>query len=71
MLAAAIGLAGCGKKNETTEADVRPVRTFTVAPSNGTEVIAQTGEIRARNESDLGFRIAGKTSSGRSISAAP
>jgi RND family efflux transporter MFP subunit len=60
MLAAAIGLAGCGKKSETTEADVRPVRTFTVEPRDGAEVIAQTGEIRARNESDLGFRIVGK-----------
>jgi RND family efflux transporter MFP subunit len=60
VLAAVIGLAGCDKKSETAEADVRPVRTFTVVPNNGTEVIAQTGEIRARNESDLGFRIVGK-----------
>jgi membrane fusion protein, multidrug efflux system len=60
MLATVIGLAGCDKKSEATEADVRPVRTFTVEPSDGTEVIAQTGEIRARNESDLGFRIVGK-----------
>jgi RND family efflux transporter MFP subunit len=60
MLATVIGLAGCDKKSEATEADVRPVRTFTVASSDGAEVIAQTGEIRARSESDLGFRIAGK-----------
>jgi RND family efflux transporter MFP subunit len=59
-LAAIISLAGCGKKSEITEADVRPVRTFTVEPSDGAEVIAETGEIRARNESDLGFRILGK-----------
>jgi RND family efflux transporter MFP subunit len=52
-------LVGCRKK-ENVEADIRPVRTITVAPGAGAELTTVTGEIRARYESDLGFRIDGK-----------
>ena|SRR5258706_14432271 len=52
-------LVGCGKK-EAAEPDIRPVRTVTVEPGDGTERTTLTGEIRARYESDLGFRIDGK-----------
>ena len=52
-------LGGCDKK-EAAAPDVRPVRTVTVAPGDGLQRITLTGEIRARYESDLGFRVDGK-----------
>jgi RND family efflux transporter MFP subunit len=52
-------LVGCDEK-KAAEPDIRPVRTATVEPGAGAEVITLTGEIRARYESDLGFRIDGK-----------
>jgi RND family efflux transporter MFP subunit len=52
-------LAGCNKK-DATEPDIRPVRSVTVVPGTGAEMTTLTGEIRARYESDLGFRIDGK-----------
>jgi membrane fusion protein, multidrug efflux system len=52
-------LVGCDEK-KAAEPDIRPVRTTTVEPGAGAEVITLTGEIRARYESDLGFRIDGK-----------
>jgi RND family efflux transporter MFP subunit len=52
-------LVGCRKK-EAVEADIRPVRTITVEPRAGAETTTLTGEVRARYESDLGFRIDGK-----------
>jgi RND family efflux transporter MFP subunit len=52
-------LVGCDEK-ATVEADIRPVRTVTVEPGAGAERTTLTGEIRARYETDLGFRIDGK-----------
>jgi len=52
-------LAGCDKK-KAAEPDIRPVRTITVATEAGAETTTLAGEIRARYESDLGFRIDGK-----------
>src|SRR2546423_7401727 len=52
-------LVGCDEK-ATVEADIRPVRTITVEPGAGAERTTLTGEIRARYESDLAFRIDGK-----------
>jgi membrane fusion protein, multidrug efflux system len=52
-------LVGC-RKTEPVGADIRPVRTITVAPGSGAELTTLTGEIRARYESDLGFRVDGK-----------
>jgi RND family efflux transporter MFP subunit len=52
-------LGGCDKK-KVAEPDIRPVRTSTVEPGAGTEKTTLTGEIRARYETDLGFRIDGK-----------
>ena len=54
-----VALAGCDKK-KAVEPDIRPVRTVTVKPGSGQEQTTLTGEIRARYESDLGFRIDGK-----------
>jgi RND family efflux transporter MFP subunit len=52
-------LAGCDKK-KVVEPDIRPVRASVVEPGAGAETITLTGEIRARYETDLGFRIDGK-----------
>ena len=54
-----VALGGCDRKEEAPP-DIRPVRTVTVEPGTGTETTTLTGEIRARYESDLGFRIDGK-----------
>ncbi|MBR7800282.1 efflux RND transporter periplasmic adaptor subunit [Undibacterium sp. FT137W] len=52
-------LVGCSKKLEKTE-DVRPVRAVQ-AQLEGSEVTAEfSGEVRARVESRLGFRVPGK-----------
>jgi membrane fusion protein, multidrug efflux system len=59
MLPLIVTLVGCGKK-ETAKPDVRPVRAVTVELGDGTERTTLTGEIRARHESDLGFRVDGK-----------
>ncbi len=52
-------LAACQGKQEAS-ADIRPVRTAIVGSGEYADNFACTGEIRARHESDLGFRVAGK-----------
>jgi membrane fusion protein, multidrug efflux system len=52
-------LVACSKK-EAAEPDIRPVRAVTVDLDEAAERATLTGEIRARHESDLGFRIDGK-----------
>jgi multidrug efflux system membrane fusion protein len=57
--AAAVLLAGCSKPPEKTE-DVRPVRAI-VLQSADVDVSAEfSGEVRARYQSQLGFRVPGK-----------
>lgn len=52
-------LVGCSKPVEKTE-DIRPVRAIQLAADN-VDVIAEfSGEVRARIESRLGFRVGGK-----------
>jgi len=58
--AAASLLAACTEKPASEPSDVRPVRTVVVGRSNGTIGANYSGEIRARYESQLGFRTAGK-----------
>jgi RND family efflux transporter MFP subunit len=53
-------LAGCSKAPVAHHEEVRPVRTVVVGQSNGTVGATYSGEIRARYESQLGFRTAGK-----------
>jgi multidrug efflux system membrane fusion protein len=55
-----IGLAGCSKDPVVQHEDIRPVRTITASRSAGTVSANYSGEIRARYESKLGFKIAGK-----------
>ena len=62
--ALAIGVAsligGCSKAPVAEQEEVRPVRTVIVGQSNGTVGATYSGEIRARYESQLGFRTSGK-----------
>lgn len=58
LLAAAL-LAACGKA-APVEPEVRPVRTLVVAPAATSLMNTYTGEVRARYESTLGFRVPGK-----------
>jgi RND family efflux transporter MFP subunit len=59
LCTAAVLLAGCSKPAEKTE-DIRPVRAI-VLQSSDVDVNAEfSGEVRARVESRLGFRVPGK-----------
>ncbi len=66
-LGAAIGvialisaLAACKKEEKAATPDIRPVRTVTVALSEAGETVSLTGEIQARYQADIGFRVNGK-----------
>jgi len=53
-------LAGCSKAPEAAHEEVRAVRTVVVGESSGSVGASYSGEIRARYESQLGFRTGGK-----------
>lgn len=57
--AAAMILAACSKEAPKTE-DVRPVRAVTIASGDLAHASEFSGEVRARVESRLGFRVGGK-----------
>ena len=66
-LGAAIGviilisaLAACKKEEKAATPDIRPVRTVIVEPSEAGETVSLTGEIQARYQADIGFRVNGK-----------
>lgn len=59
VLALAAVLAACSKPPEKAP-DIRPVQTQTVVPGGVDDSPAYSGEVRARHEADLGFRVAGK-----------
>ncbi len=54
-------LAACGSKQPPAD-DVRVVRTTTVTADDGSNRSEYSGEVRARYESTVGFRIAGRIS---------
>ena len=56
---AALSLVGCSPK-PAAEEPVRAVKLVTVGSSQATAVLEYSGEVRARIESRLGFRVAGK-----------
>ena len=56
---AALALAGCGKAPVTEEA-VRPVIAMQVQPGSGDSRDVYAGEVRARYEADVAFRVGGK-----------
>jgi RND family efflux transporter MFP subunit len=58
-LAATLALVGCGKQ-EPPPPPPRPVVTVTAKPVPGADTAVYSGEVRARREADLGFRIPGK-----------
>src|SRR6266446_7496810 len=55
-----LALAACKKEEKAAAPDIRPVRTVTVEPSEGGETVSLTGEIQARYQADIGFRVNGK-----------
>ena len=59
LAAAAVVLAACGNGKVATE-PVRPVLTQTVIPGAAATKDVYSGELRARYETDLGFRVGGK-----------
>jgi RND family efflux transporter MFP subunit len=58
-LASAILLAGCSKPVEKVE-EIRPVRAMTLAAGKIDTVAEFSGDVQARFESQLGFRVGGK-----------
>src|SRR5579871_4816075 len=59
-LGLALVLAGCEAKTATAPTSERPVQVQRVAFENEASRRAFVGVVRARYESDLGFRVAGK-----------
>lgn len=59
MIVLLAALVACGKDEAKVEA-IRPVLLHTVALGAGLAQDVYSGEVRARHEADLGFRIAGK-----------
>lgn len=59
LLAAALLLTACGKSPDTTEI-IRPVRLATLTENQALPQLILSGEVRARVESRLGFRVPGK-----------
>jgi len=58
-LAIALTLVGCSKPPEAVD-QPRPVNVVTVTPDLGDAQVSYTGDVRARYETPLGFRVAGK-----------
>lgn len=59
LLAVALLAAACGSQKPSTE-QARPVLTQVVQPGASLPADVYSGEIRARNEADLAFRVGGK-----------
>lgn len=62
FLALALMLSGCGREATPPPADIRPVRAEPVAPTDANARGQYAGEIRARYETALAFRVAGRVS---------
>lgn len=59
VMASVLALVGC-KQQETVQEEIRPVRTITVGVASGANALALSGEVRARYETALAFRVGGK-----------
>ena len=57
---AALLAAGCGKEPAPKPEEVRLVRVLKVGPVERTRTVEFPGEVRARYETRLGFRVPGK-----------
>lgn len=60
VLAAATLLIGCAPEAEKKPDEIRPVRALRVGASEAVRVFESAGEIRARHETRLAFRVGGK-----------
>jgi multidrug efflux system membrane fusion protein len=60
LLVAAAVIAGCNAHSESTKEEVRAVRSIAVSDALGSVGASYPGEVRARYESKLGFRVSGK-----------
>lgn len=58
-LLACLAIAGCAKETPSPE-PIRPVKTLTVAATAAPDVLTLPGEVRARHEAPLAFRVGGK-----------
>ena len=64
----AVAMSGCSKTEPAPE-PVRAVRTMTLKTGQSGGTLEYAGEVRARIESRLGFRIGGKSCAAASTSA--
>lgn len=60
LVLAALVAAGCSKAPESKPEEVRLVRVLKVGPAEHTRTVEFPGEVRARYETRLGFRVPGK-----------
>lgn len=60
ILALAALLAACGRQPEPKTEEVRPVRVLRIDPAAATRSFELAGEVRARHETRLAFRVGGK-----------
>ena len=56
----ALGLAACTQATEDRPDEVRPVRVIKIGVTEGARRIEYAGEVRARHETRLAFRVGGK-----------
>lgn len=57
-------MSGCGRETPPTEApDIRPVRAEQMAAQGSVQSARYSGEVRARVETDLAFRVGGRVAS--------
>lgn len=60
VLAAAVLAVGCGKPPEQKPEEIRPVRVLRIGGAEAARTVEFAGEIRARHETRLSFRVGGK-----------
>lgn len=60
LLSVVVLCTGCAQEEIHGTAEIRPVKTISVAFKEADEVRGAVGEIRPRNETDLSFRVSGK-----------
>ncbi|MFK8249875.1 efflux RND transporter periplasmic adaptor subunit [Ancylobacter terrae] len=58
--AAALLLGACGREEEAVAHQPRPVRTATVAKLDGGQLVTLTGDIQAKDDVSLAFRVSGR-----------
>jgi multidrug efflux pump subunit AcrA (membrane-fusion protein) len=56
----ALALAACGKAPEHKPEDIRAVRVLKIGAQDSRRTLEYAGEVRARHETRLAFRVGGK-----------